>query len=129
MKPTRLFNMVLKKGGVKMKKVMMVLVTFFMFSVVAIPFVNAANFVCPAPNQINCVPAKTTIQMKEGVWKHNDGQMTGNTFENNKRCANVISLPNNQSRLICCYTKCGVFLLDVPFAKCIKQSPSLFLCR
>ena len=108
---------------------MMVLVAFFMFSVVAIPFVNAANFVCPAPNQINCVPTPTSITNPGGVWKHNDGQMTGNAFESNKRCANVISLPNNQSRLVCCYTKCGVFLLDVPFAKCVKTSPATFTCR
>ena len=112
-----------------MKKVMMVLVAFFMFSVVAIPFVSAANFVCPAPDKINCVPTPTTITNPGGVWKHNDGQMTGNAFESNKRCANVISLPNNQSRLICCYTKCGVFLLDVPHAKCIKQTTSTFVCR
>jgi len=85
----------------------------------------AETFMCPQPSQINCVPAVTTI----GPWQHNGGQMTGNTFGPNSQCANVIKLGPTSQRLLCCYTKCGVFLRDVPARICTKVSPSQFDCR
>lgn len=86
---------------------------------------NAVGFSCPRPEQVRCVPTVTTI----GDWTHNGGQMTGNTFAPNNQCANVISLPSGETRLMCCYTKCGVFYNDVKFRGCQKTSQSTFLCN
>jgi hypothetical protein len=86
---------------------------------------GAANYACPAPNMINCVPVKKTI----GPWKDNGGMMTGNTFAPNNTCANVINLPNGMIRLLCCYTHCGVFLRDVRAKECKKTSESEFTCE
>ena len=85
---------------------------------------SAANFSCPAPSAVNCVPAQSHI----AGWKANGGQMTGNTFAPNDQCANVISLSNG-TRLLCCYTKCGVFTRDVKATKCEKVSESQFVCH
>ena len=76
-------------------------------------------------NLINCVPADKTI----GAWKDNGGMMTGNTFGPNNQCANVIPLPTGEKRLLCCYTKCGVFLQDVKATECTKTSESEFVCK
>ncbi len=86
---------------------------------------GAESYVCPAPNEVRCVPAQTSL----GGWTHNGGQMTGNTFAPNNQCANVIKLPNSQSRLMCCYTKCGVFYQDVDSTRCKKTSERHFLCE
>ena len=80
---------------------------------------------CPAPNQINCVAVKKTI----GPWKDNGGMTTGNTFGPNSQCANVINLPSGMKRLLCCYTKCGVFIRDVKAKECTKPSESEFNCE
>ena len=85
---------------------------------------NAANYSCPAPNQINCVPVKKVI----GPWHDNGGQTTGNAFTPNNQCANVIPLPGGKVRLLCCYSKCGVFLRDVVAKQCTKPSESEFTC-
>ena len=85
----------------------------------------AVTYVCPQPQQINCVPAVMTI----GAWKHNGGQMTGNSFAPNNQCGNVLTLAPNSQRLLCCYTKCGVFLRDVNAKLCVKVSESQFDCR
>lgn len=85
----------------------------------------AATYICPPPQQINCVPATMNV----AGWQHNGGQMTGNTFAPNNQCANVIRLGPMSQRLLCCYTKCGVFLRDVNARMCTKQSESQFECR
>jgi hypothetical protein len=86
---------------------------------------DAANYTCPAPNMINCVPVNKTI----GPWKDNGGMMTGNAFAPNNQCGNVDNLPNGQKRLLCCYTKCGVFLQDVKATECTKTTESEFVCK
>jgi hypothetical protein len=86
---------------------------------------DAANYTCPAPNMINCVPANKTI----GPWKDNGGMTTGNTFGPNNQCGNVDNLPNGQKRLLCCYTKCGVFYQDVKATECTKTTESEFVCK
>ena len=86
---------------------------------------GAMTYVCPPPSQINCVPAIKTI----GAWQDNNSQATGNMFGPNNQCANVIRLGPAQQRLLCCYTKCGVFLRDVPSTMCTKISQSQFECR
>ena len=85
----------------------------------------ASRYMCPAPTQINCVPAVATI----GPWQANGGQMTGNTFGPNNQCANVITLSPDKQRLLCCYTKCGVFTQDVPAKHCTKLNQSAFSCQ
>ncbi|HUI96129.1 MAG TPA: hypothetical protein VLX44_10275 [Xanthobacteraceae bacterium] len=85
---------------------------------------DAASYTCPAPNQINCVPATKVI----GPWHDNNSQATGNAFGPNNQCANVIPLPGGKIRLLCCYTKCGVFLRDVVAKRCTKPSESEFTC-
>ena len=86
---------------------------------------DAANYTCPAPNMINCVPVNKTI----GPWKDNGGMTTGNTFGPNNQCANVINLPSGEKRLLCCYTKCGVFYQDVKATECTKTTESEFVCK
>ena len=86
---------------------------------------DAANFTCPAPSLIDCVPAKKLI----GGWRDNNSMATGNAFGPNNQCANVIPLPNGKIRLLCCYTKCGVFLRDVVAKSCTKPSESEFVCQ
>ncbi len=108
-----------------MKKLSVVLLTLVLLSIVFAQFVSAAEYGCPNPAQVKCVPAETKI----GPWTHNGGQMTGNTFAPNNQCANVISLPGGKSRLLCCYSKCGVFTQDVPQQKCTKTSESNFACH
>jgi hypothetical protein len=85
----------------------------------------AATYICPPPSQINCVPATMTV----GPWQHNGGQMTGNTFMPNNQCANVINTGPMTQRLVCCYTKCGVFIQDVNARMCRKVSERAFECR
>jgi hypothetical protein len=87
--------------------------------------VDAANYACPAPDQINCVPVKKLI----GGWRDNNSQATGNAFGPNNQCANVIPLPGGKVRLVCCYTRCGVFLRDVVAKQCTKPSESAFTCE
>jgi hypothetical protein len=89
------------------------------------PAANAADYTCPAPGQIDCVPVKKQI----GAWKDNGSMATGNAFGPNNQCANVINLPNGQKRLVCCYNKCGVFLQDVTATECTKTSQSTFVCH
>ena len=84
----------------------------------------AMPYVCPPPSQVNCVPANTTI----GPWQHNGGQMTGNTFAPNNQCANVIRIGPITQRILCCYTKCGVFVRDVNARMCRKLSEREFQC-
>ena len=84
----------------------------------------AATYMCPMPQQINCVPAVTSIS----GWQHNGGQMTGNSFGPNSQCANIIRLGPDTQRLLCCYTKCGVFIRDVRARRCAKISESQFNC-
>jgi hypothetical protein len=108
-----------------MKKLVVVLFSLMLLGIVSAQVVSAADYTCPAPAQVNCVPATTTI----GPWTHNGGQMTGNTFAPNTQCANVIPLPGGKTRLLCCYTKCGVFTMDVPQKQCTKTSESKFSCR
>jgi hypothetical protein len=86
---------------------------------------DAANFTCPAPNLIECVPAKKLI----GGWRDNNSLATGNAFAPNNQCANVIPLPHGKIRLLCCYTKCGVFLRDVVAKSCTKPTESEFTCQ
>jgi hypothetical protein len=107
-----------------MKKVFISLVSVIWFS-----SVHATSFVCPSPTQVRCVPSLSTIMTPTGEWKANGGQMTGNTFAPNNQCANIIPLPGSQTRLLCCYTKCGVFIMDVPFSKCTKRNTSTFSCN
>lgn len=108
-----------------MKKVLLSLTALFLLNLTMVNVSHAASFTCPAPSQINCIPAINSI----GGWKANGGQMTGNTFAPNNQCANVIVLPNNANRLLCCYTKCGVFIMDVPFTRCSKVNQSRFICN
>jgi hypothetical protein len=89
------------------------------------PAANAADYTCPAPGQIDCVPVNKQI----GAWKDNGGMTTGNSFMPNNQCANVINLPSGQKRLLCCYVKCGVFYQDVTAAECTKVRESAFTCR
>lgn len=86
---------------------------------------SATDYTCPAPSQINCVPANKTV----GPWKDNGGMMTGNTFAPNNQCGNVDNLPNGEKRLLCCYSKCGVFYQDVKATACTKTSESQFSCK
>jgi hypothetical protein len=86
---------------------------------------NATNYNCPAPNQINCVPAKKII----GGWRDNGSVATGNAFGPNNQCSNVVPLPGGKVRLVCCYTMCGVFLRDVVAKSCTKPSESEFTCQ
>jgi hypothetical protein len=84
------------------------------------------TYICPAPQQVMCVPSPSTI----GPWHSNGGMMTGNTFAPNNQCANVITLAPDKQRLLCCYEKCGVFIQDVPAKHCTKSpSGSEFLCE
>ena len=85
----------------------------------------AGTFICPQPNQINCVPAVKSI----AGWHDNGGQTTGNSFTPNNQCANVIKLNAHRQRLLCCYEKCGVFLRDVRATSCSKVSESQFDCH
>jgi hypothetical protein len=86
---------------------------------------EAADYTCPAASAVTCVPEQKTI----GAWRDNGAMMTGNTFAPNSSCANVINLPNGMKRLLCCYTKCGVFLQDVQASQCTKTSASQFTCN
>ena len=101
------------------------LAALFVGAVMSSASAVAATYVCPMPSQINCVPAVMSIS----GWQHNGGQMTGNSFGPNSQCANVISLGPSSQRLLCCYTKCGVFIRDVPARMCTKVSESRFECR
>ena len=94
-----------------------------MSAILSIP-AAAVSYVCPPPSQVNCVPAVLNI----GPWQHNGGQMTGNTFMPNNQCANVINTGPTTQRLLCCYTKCGVFIRDVNSRICKKVSEREFLC-
>jgi hypothetical protein len=85
----------------------------------------AATYNCPAPAQINCVPAANKVL----GWTANGGQMTGNSFAPNNQCGNVDKLSPNTQRLLCCYVKCGVFYLDVKAKSCTKVSESEFNCE
>jgi hypothetical protein len=85
----------------------------------------AADFECPAPNAINCVPAVKSI----AGWTDNKGQKTGNSFAPNEQCANIIDLPGGKKRLVCCYTNCGVFTRDVQAKSCAKKGQSHFTCQ
>lgn len=112
-----------------MKRVLMMVmgllaVSLTVLGMTSIQSANAAGFVCPSPALVNCVPAVNNL----GSWTHNGGQMTGNTFAPNNQCANVIRLEDGQNRLLCCYTKCGVFYMDVPYRKCAKRNESRFEC-
>jgi hypothetical protein len=89
------------------------------------PAAHAADYTCPPPAQVNCVPVNKTI----GPWKDNGGMTTGNTFTPNNQCGNVDNLPNGQKRLLCCYSKCGVFYQDVKATECTKTSESQFVCK
>ncbi len=89
------------------------------------PPAMAATYTCPAPQNINCVPAVKQI----GGWRDNNSQATGNSFGPNSQCANVIPLGPGRQRLLCCYVKCGVFLRDVRAASCTKISESQFDCH
>ncbi len=85
----------------------------------------AQTYVCPSPSSVKCVPADLEI----GGWRHNGGQMTGNSFTSNNQCANVISLGGGKERLFCCYKKCGVFIRDVKSSRCSKIGASRFRCN
>jgi len=85
----------------------------------------AGAYTCPDPSQVLCVPTASTL----GAWTANGGAQTGNTFMNNNQCANAIQLNAQQWRLFCCYTKCGVFIQDVPAHKCEKIGQSHFRCQ
>ena len=108
-----------------MKRFSQILLSVFIVSVITIQVASAAQFFCPTQRKVNCVPAMTRI----GDWFANGGETTENTYMSNNQCANVIAMPNNSSRLVCCYTKCGVFLLDVPFQNCVKMDQSHFNCN
>jgi hypothetical protein len=109
-----------------MKRFIMLFVGLLVLSATSAQIASArVYFNCPGPNQVNCVPAVNTI----GNWTHNGGEETGNTFAPNDQCASVIALPNQDSRLFCCYTKCGVFLMDVPYTKCKKLGSRRFVCE
>jgi hypothetical protein len=95
-----------------------------LMSVAFAPMAVAANFACPPANNIRCVPAVKTIS----GWTDNGGQTTGNSFMPNSECANVIKLSATKQRLLCCYTKCGVFFRDVTASSCTKTSQSEFSC-
>ena len=85
----------------------------------------AETFMCPQPQQVNCVPAAAQID----GWRTNGGQMTGNSFAPNSECANVVDLGPASKRLVCCYAKCGVFIRDVKATACAKVSESQFDCQ
>ena len=86
---------------------------------------SAVTINCPPPNTVNCVPASSSIL----GWTANGGQMTGNSFSPNSQCANLIRLGNGLQRLVCCYSKCGVFLRDVRAQRCQKINSGSFLCN
>ena len=86
---------------------------------------KATDYFCPPAASVRCVPADSTM----GAWIANGGQMTGNTYAPNNQCANVISLSSDTKRLLCCYTKCGVFIQDVKAQTCVKVSEFRFVCR
>ena len=106
-----------------MRKILLILSSLFILS--SSVYADLARYSCPSPEQVKCVPSDTTL----GMWKHNGGQMTGNTFAANNQCANIIALSSSESRLFCCYTKCGVFYVDVKHNKCSKLSQSIFRCE
>jgi hypothetical protein len=108
-----------------MKMYHFIVITCMLLLLGSAPRAIAADYNCPAANNITCVPAQKTV----GAWRDNGGMSTGNTFAPNSRCANVINLPNGQKRLLCCYSHCGVFLQDVPASACSKTSVSHFACR
>jgi hypothetical protein len=111
-------------GKTKNKHLLLAALIIAAHMVAAYNVAHAMNFSCPAPSAVNCVPAQSNI----AGWKTNGGQMTGNTFAPNDQCANVISLPNAK-RLLCCYTKCGVFIRDVKATNCEKVNESQFVCH
>jgi hypothetical protein len=108
-----------------MKRFLLLFVGLLVLSATSAQIASAEGFSCPSPDQVKCVPTVNTI----GNWKHNGGQMTGNTFAPNNQCANMITLTNQDTRLLCCYTKCGVFFMDVPHTKCKKLSEARFICE
>jgi hypothetical protein len=112
------------KQGEKMKRFLLLFVGLLVLSATSAQNASAEVYSCPSPTLVKCIPTVNTI----GTWTHNGGQMTGNTFAPNNQCANVITLPNQDSRLFCCYTKCGVFFMDVPY-KCRKLSQVRFACE
>jgi hypothetical protein len=85
---------------------------------------GAESYDCPSPEKITCVP---TAKQVDG-WTHNGGSVKGNSFASSDQCANVISLDGTSQRLVCCYTKCGIFTRDVGFKDCQKTSLSHFEC-
>jgi hypothetical protein len=112
-----------------MNKILISCASLIIFSAAAAPVPSVTTFVCPSPDQVKCIPTDSVLMTPSGEWQANGGQMTGNTFAPDNQCANMIALPNSQTRLVCCYTKCGVFLLDVPYAQCIKQTRYRFICN
>ena len=108
-----------------MKRFLLLFVGLLVLSATSAQIASAeVGFSCPSPTLVRCVPTVDTI----GNWNHNGGQATGNTFSPNDQCSNVITLPNQDSRLFCCYTKCGAFFQDVPFTKCRKLGSRRFAC-
>jgi hypothetical protein len=87
--------------------------------------VAQGGYVCPAPQQVMCVPTVNNI----GPWRTNGGMMTGNVFMPNNQCANVITLAPDKQRLLCCYEKCGVFIQDVQAKHCTKVNEREFRCE
>ena len=85
----------------------------------------AETYTCPAPQEVKCVPAVSSI----GPWQANGGQMTGNEFSPNSQCGNVDRLNPDTQRILCCYQKCGVFFRDVKARICTKVSESQFDCK
>lgn len=97
---------------------------------------QAQTYKCPAPDLVKCVPTPTPIHTPTpppggSIWKANGGAMTGNTFLPNNQCGNMQKLPNGKQRLVCCYTKCGVYTLDVPAAPPCTKNPDGdgFICN
>lgn len=108
-----------------MKKSLFAFVGALVLFVTAGQFAMAADYTCPSPDQVKCIPAQPVL----GDWEANGGQMTGNTFAPNSQCANVIQLSPTSSRLLCCYVKCGVFIKDVAHRTCRKSDQSHFTCQ
>jgi hypothetical protein len=85
---------------------------------------DTQSYDCPSPEKITCLP---TAKQVDG-WTHNGGSVKGNSFASSDQCANIISLDGTSQRLVCCYTKCGIFTRDVGFKDCQKTSLSHFEC-
>ena len=86
---------------------------------------SAALINCPPPSAVNCIPAVNSLL----GWTANGGQMTGNSFSPNSQCANLIRLGGGLQRLVCCYSKCGVFLRDIRANRCQKINVGSFVCE